>query len=106
MDLVEIVTTGPADFLAEHVARLVDERLIACAQCADVRSTYRWEGGVESEPEVRAHLHTTAALAASVRARIAADHPYDLPCILVLPVVDALPEYAAWVAREVAGQTG
>lgn len=101
VDIVEIVITGPADFVDRHVGDLVGERLIACAQCADVRSVYRWEGAVERDGEVRAHLHTTASRARGVTRRIAAEHPYDVPCILVVPVVDALPEYARWVAQEV-----
>lgn len=100
MDVVEVVTTGPAQFVAEHVSKLVQERLIACAQCTQVTSTYRWEGSVERNEEVRAHLHTTAARARQVRARVEADHPYDVPCVLVLPVVDALPAYADWVAQQ------
>ena len=103
VDIVEIVITGPADFVDRHVGDLVGERLIACAQCADVRSMYRWQGAVEQEGEVRAHLHTTVSRAREVSRRIAAEHPYDVPCILVVPVVDALPEYARWVAQEVGG---
>lgn len=100
VDIVEIVITGPADFVERHVAELVADRLIACAQCADVRSVYRWEGAVEQDGEVRAQLHTTASRAREVTRRITAEHPYDVPCILVVPVVDALPEYARWVAQE------
>lgn len=100
MDVVEIVITGPTRFMAENCSTLVRERLIACAQCTQVSSTYRWEGSVEREEEVRAHLHTTAARAREVSARIEAEHPYDVPCILVLPVVDALPAYAEWVAEQ------
>ena len=100
VDLVEIVTTWPAGSVERHVAGLVADRLIACAQCADVRSMYRWQGAVEQEGEVRAHLHTTVSRAREVTRRIAAEHPYDVPCILVVPVVDALPEYARWVAQE------
>lgn len=100
MDVVEIVVTGPAQFVTEHVAALVEERLIACAQCTPVTSTYRWEAAVERAEEVRAHLHTTAARAREVSARIEAAHPYDVPCILVFPVGEALPSYADWVTEE------
>lgn len=103
MDIVEIVLTGPADFIERHVADLLDDRLIACAQYVQMSSAYRWQGQVERDVEVRAHLHTTASRAGDVVARIGADHPYDVPCALVLPVVGGLPDYAAWVAQEVAG---
>lgn len=104
MELVEIVVTGPADFVQKLVTQLVADRLIACAQCATVRSTYRWAGSIERDEEVRAQLHTTAARAGEVGARIDDAHPYDVPCILVLPVLQALPAYAAWVAAQTAPQ--
>ena len=39
------------------------------------------------------------ALAAAIRRR----HPYELPELIALPIVDGLPDYLAWVASETAG---
>ena len=35
--------------------------------------------------------------------RADAEHPYDVPCVIALPVVAANPAYAEWVVRETSG---
>ncbi len=40
-DAVEVVLTGPPDFIDRHCGQLVDARLIACAKVAQIQSTYR-----------------------------------------------------------------
>jgi periplasmic divalent cation tolerance protein len=32
--------------------------------------------------------------------RADAEHPYDVPCVIALPVVDGNPAYVAWVLKE------
>lgn len=101
-ECVEVIVTGPVgEQLVGVVRTLVAERLIACGQVVpQVRSIYRWEGQVEDEAESRAHLHTTAALVPAVTARVRDMHPYDVPCVIAVPLVDGDAEYLAWIAEE------
>ena len=103
IEAVEVVITGPPEFVEEHCRRLVEDRLIACAQVGRVQSTYRWEGAIESETEARAALHTVRDKVDAVTERTVADHPYDVPCILVLPVQGGNEAYLRWVAESVRG---
>lgn len=105
-ECVEIVVTGPVgEQLIGVVRTLVAERLIACGQIVpQVRSVYRWQGQVEDEPESRAHLHTTAALAPRVAARVRELHPYDVPCVIAMPLVDGDREYLNWITEETTAQ--
>jgi periplasmic divalent cation tolerance protein len=103
-EVVEVVITGPPEFIDQHSRRLVEGRLIACAQVAQVaqvKSTYRWQGQVEQDPEARASLHTLRANIPLIMRLTRSEHPYDVPCILVLPIRDGDPEYLRWVADTV-----
>nr|WP_091115071.1 divalent-cation tolerance protein CutA [Geodermatophilus dictyosporus] len=102
VDVVEVVVTGPdADWLAGFTRTLVEERLAACGHLlAPIRSVFRWEGRVHDEPEARVALHTRASLVPAITARTAELHPYDVPCVLALPVAGGSPEYLRWVLAE------
>jgi periplasmic divalent cation tolerance protein len=62
-----------------------------------VRSIYRWQDRIEDATEARVTLHTRAALVSAIVARTLAEHPYEVPHVLALPVVDANPAYRQWV---------
>lgn len=96
-----VVTAADADQLAGLTRTLVEERLAACGhQITAIRSVYRWHGGVHDEPEARVALHTRRSLVAAVTERVRELHPYDVPCVIALPLVGGNPEYLAWVAAE------
>ncbi|MEV4704672.1 divalent-cation tolerance protein CutA [Actinoplanes sp. NPDC049316] len=101
-DVVEVVVTAAdAEWLAGFARRLVEDRLAACGhQIAAIRSVYRWEGAVHDDPEARVALHTRASLVPEIVARADAEHPYDVPCVLALPVAGGNPAYLAWVVAE------
>jgi len=100
---VVLTTTDSADE-AERLARvLVDARLAACVQIVGpVRSVFRWEGAVSVEPEWQLWLKTDASRVDDLTARLVAEHTYDVPEVLVLPVVGGHGPYLAWVTSEVA----
>jgi periplasmic divalent cation tolerance protein len=99
--VVIVLTTMPDDHRADELARrLVDERLAACVNvCAPMRSTYRWKGGIESDPERQMVIKTSRERLAALEARVRALHPYDLPEFIVLGV-EASAAYGAWVSGE------
>ena len=101
-DCCEVVVTGAAaDWLAGYTRTMVEERLAACGhQLAAIRSVYRWDGEVHDEPEARVALHTRRSLVPAIVARTAELHPYDVPCVIALPLVDGSPDYLRWVVAE------
>lgn len=105
-DLVQVTTTVASAEAAQALAQaLVAERLAACVQVTGpMTSTYRWKGAVEQATEWVCVAKTTRARAAAALARIRALHSYDQPEILVTPVIDADPGYAAWVRTEARGE--
>jgi periplasmic divalent cation tolerance protein len=99
----QVTTALPQRELAERMAaRLVEERLAACAQVVGpVASTYRWKGAIETAQEWYCHLKTTLQRVPALRSRILALHPYEVPEIVVLPIVDGEPAYLRWIQESV-----
>ena len=87
---------------AARLARgLVEARLAACVQALPVDSWYRWQGAVQQAGEVLLLIKTTRARAPEAQAWLAANHSYDVPEIVMLPVDDGLPAYLDWVTASV-----
>jgi periplasmic divalent cation tolerance protein len=99
----QVTTTLPDEAAAERVAGcLVEEHLAACAQViGQVSSTYRWEGKVERAGEWYCHLKTTLAMLPAVQARLRELHPYEVPEIVAVPIVDGDPGYLRWIRESV-----
>ncbi|GAA4812215.1 divalent-cation tolerance protein CutA [Actinomycetospora chlora] len=98
---VLLTTTDSADEAERLASVLVGERLAACVQIAGpVRSVFRWEGTVSVEPEWQLWLKTDADRVDDLTARLVAEHTYDVPEVLVLPVEGGHGPYLGWVTRE------
>jgi periplasmic divalent cation tolerance protein len=102
---VVVLTTLPREADASRFARtLVDEGLAACVNVLpEMRSIYRWEGAVHEEPERQLVIKTSAARVEALEERIRTLHSYDVPEILVLPIVSGSRAYLSWVADSTRG---
>jgi periplasmic divalent cation tolerance protein len=88
-------TREAADALAHDV---VDLGLAACAQVVGpIRSTYRWEGELETAEEFLLLIKTTEAAFIRLRDELVERHPYDVPEILAMPVADGNARYLEWI---------
>jgi periplasmic divalent cation tolerance protein len=101
-----VTTTLPDQAAADRLgATLVAERLAACAQVVGpVSSTYWWEGRVERSSEWYCHLKTTVARLPQLQQRVRELHPYQLPELVALPVIDGDQGYLRWIAESVGGE--
>lgn len=96
-----IITADNAEWLADFTRKLVDDRLAACGHnIAAIRSIYRWEGKVQDEAEARVALHTRTSLVPAIVAKTNAEHSYDVPCVIALPIVEGNPAYLEWIKSE------
>jgi periplasmic divalent cation tolerance protein len=95
----QVTTTLPDQTSAEQVAaRLVEERLAACAQVlGPIQSTYWWEGKVARADEWYCHLKTTLERLPGIQARIRELHPYQVPEIIAVPILQGNPDYLKWI---------
>ena len=100
-EFCEVVITAPdAEWLAAFVRRLVEDRLCAAGHLFPMQTLYRWEGVLHDETETRAALHTRTSLVSAIIARAEAEHPYEVPGIVALPILSSSPSYLAWIADE------
>lgn len=96
-----VVTADDAEWLAGFTRTLVEERLAACGHLIPaIRSVYRWDGAVQDGAEARVCLHTRRSLVPAVVDRTAELHPYDVPCVLAVPLVGGSAAYLEWLAAE------
>ena len=94
----------PSSAVAMDVCkRLLDKRLIGCANIMPIQSVYRWEGNITTETEVVAVIKTVVALSSIVKEEIARLHPYAVPCIASasVSVNDA---FVQWLESECSGE--
>lgn len=98
MDMLAVFTAVANQEQAEQLARAaIEQRLAACVQVEAVHSTYRWQGDVVNEPEVRVMFKTNRAAYPALEALLGALHPYDIPAIFALPVAEASATYVDWL---------
>ena len=102
VELIVCYVTCPCLELAERLGRLcVKERLAACANILPgMRSIYRWKEGVETADETVLLFKTRAELLEALAARIRELHPYELPCVMALPIAGGDAAYLAWIEAE------
>lgn len=102
MTALLVLTNLPDQASAEALAsELVKARLAACVNVLPpCHSVYHWQGVLETADEVPMLIKTSSERYAALEEAIRSHHPYDLPELIALPVVQGLPEYLAWVVSE------
>jgi periplasmic divalent cation tolerance protein len=99
--VVALTTLGSSEQARAFVRRLVDERLIACGTVVPrATSIYRWRGQVTEAEEVVVLLKTAKTRWAELEAAVKAQHPYEVPELLALPVTAGLEGYLKWMESE------
>lgn len=101
------LSTCPDEPAAKRIAEtLVTERLATCVnRIRDLRSTYFWDGRLQDDPEILLMIKTMRSQVPALSARLRAIHPYELPELIVLPIIDGNEAYLQWVREGVARGT-
>lgn len=85
----------------------VEERLAACANVIDsMTAIFRWNGAIEEAGEAVLILKTTEARVAALTDRLRGLHPYELPCIVALPIQGGNADFLAWIMAETNSGSG
>jgi len=94
-----VLTNCPDADIADRIARtLVEQGLAACVnRLAPVESIYRWQGAVERATEVSLLIKTTRERYGEVEQAIRQLHPYQVPEIIVISIVDGHAAYLRWI---------
>lgn len=102
MSAVLVITNLPGRHEAVKLAELlVEARVAACVNVlAPCQSIYHWQGKTESTEETPVLIKTVVARYQEVEMLIRANHPYELPEIIQVPIGGGLPAYLDWVEKE------
>lgn len=98
-DFIVVLVTVPDDEVAGRLAHtLVSEKLAACVNVLPgVRSVYAWEGEICNEGELLCLIKTRRELFSAVRERVLELHPYQIPEVVALPLVEGSAPYLTWL---------
>lgn len=99
-DIIVVFSTAPADKSALLARMLIKKRIVACVNVIPVRSYYRWKGEFCDEQEHLLIAKTIKEKAGEVIAAIKDLHPYEVPEIIALPVIDGYLPYVEWITQE------
>jgi len=86
---------------ATRLARgLVEAHLAACVSIGpEIQSVYPWQGRIESEAEVALLIKTSPAKLPALKEFLVENHDYDVPELLVTPVIDGHQPYLEWARK-------
>jgi periplasmic divalent cation tolerance protein len=96
---VVLYSTTSDEAEAKRIGRaLVEEKLAACANIIPkMRSIYRWKGNIEEGDECILIAKTTKDNADDAILLIRKLHSYELPCVVVIPIIGGLDAYLQWI---------
>jgi len=98
-----VLVTAPDLKTARALAKAaLTAKLVACANLVPkVESHYWWQGKLEASAEVLIVFKTTRARLAALEQLVVAQHPYDTPEFIALPLAEGNAKYLAWLAGSV-----
>jgi periplasmic divalent cation tolerance protein len=102
-----VLVTAPNLKTARALAKVaLAARLIACANLVPkIESHYWWQGKIESSAEVLLIMKTAKTKLSALEQLILAQHPYDTPEFVTLPLGTGNEKYLAWLAESVGEPT-
>jgi periplasmic divalent cation tolerance protein len=98
-----VFCTCPDQVVAERIAGvLVEERHAACVNLVPgVTSIYRWDDQQQSDQELLLMIKTRFDRFGALKQRIGELHPYEVPEIIALPIIDGATNYLRWIDSSV-----
>ena len=104
MEPVNLVymTAGSKDEALTIGKALVAKKLAACVNVIDqMNSIFEWEGEVQHDTEVVLIAKTAESRVPELIETVKAEHSYDCPCIVCLPVSNGNPDFLEWIGHSV-----
>ena len=105
-DYCIVLCTCPDQASAEALAtRLVENKLAACINIVpSITSIYQWKGKTEKGQELLLVIKSKPGAFESVKKAILEGHPYELPEIISIPLLNGFSNYLSWIDENVGGK--
>ncbi|MCL2185686.1 MAG: divalent-cation tolerance protein CutA [Treponema sp.] len=98
-----VITTCPSEKEAKEIAQmLLEKKLAACVQLFPINSYYIWKNEINSDNEITLFIKCNHSFYQKIEDAIKAVHSYEVPEIIMLPVIDGFKKYLGWI-DEVSG---
>lgn len=92
------ITCPDSDTALKIGHEMVDRQLAACANVLpEMKSIYMWDGAAEVTSESILILKTTDKVYSALEDAVIVAHPYEVPCVLKLPIDAGNPKYLIWL---------
>jgi periplasmic divalent cation tolerance protein len=93
-----VFTTAGSEEEAELLkTKMIESKLAACVNQAQVSSLFSWKGKLEKAKEVMLIVKTKSGLFAELEKIIKKYHSYEVPEIIALPIIAANKPYLDWI---------
>ncbi len=103
---VVVLITAPRGKGEEIAEFIVSRRLAACVNVVGgIKSFYWWQGEMQRDEEDLLIVKTTREALGKLISEVKKVHPYTVPEIIALDIVEGNPDYLRWVEEEV-GKSG
>jgi periplasmic divalent cation tolerance protein len=98
--IVQITTKDEAE-ARKLAVLLLEQKRAACINIIPVVSTlYRWQGKIENGTESLMIVKTKISLLRDIISLVKANHSYQVPEVIAMPIHGGNPEYLAWLEDE------
>ena len=97
-----VIITCPLEF-AEIIASLLLEKRMAAAVniLPTIQSWYWWENSIQSTKEALLLVKTLRSQFPKIEQCVRQVHPYQVPSIVMFPIVAGTDDYLNWISQEV-----
>ena len=100
MQLIIIISTYPNKNSINKIAnKLVEDKIIACVNITKISSIYSWQGKIKNTSEYLALFKTTQKNKKSLKEKIKATHPYEIPEIAEINITSINKSYLKWLVE-------
>ena len=100
MKPIIIISTYPNKKSITKIANeLVQNKIVACVNITKISSIYSWQGKIENASEYLVLFKTTQKNKKSLKEKIKASHPYDVPEIAELNITSINKSYLKWLVE-------
>ncbi|GMQ48809.1 divalent-cation tolerance protein CutA [Vibrio sp. 10N] len=99
---ITVLTTVGSKQQADGLIKvLLESRLAACIQTQQIESHYVWDGELCQDDEVLMIIKSTNEAYSKLERAIIANHDYEVPQIVALPIEAGYRPYLNWLKQHV-----
>ncbi|MGY3571359.1 divalent-cation tolerance protein CutA [Vibrio paucivorans] len=92
-----LTTTNSVESAADITAYVLENKLAACIQQLEIKSSYIWNGEVCCDAEFLLVIKTQHFLYQQLESALLSRHPYEVPQIVEVPFIDGFNPYLSWI---------